>query len=87
MRVVIMGGTSGIGLATAERLAADRAQVIVTGRDPDRLATARKKVAGAEQIDGVCESFVTGFFERIGSFEHLVLAFSRVRWDWGRWPG
>ena len=30
MRVVIMGGTAGIGLATAERLAAKGAEVIVT---------------------------------------------------------
>jgi NAD(P)-dependent dehydrogenase (short-subunit alcohol dehydrogenase family) len=76
MRVVIMGGTSGIGLATAERLTADGAEVIVTGQDPERLAAVQKKVAGAEQVDGVSEGDVTEFFERIGSFEHLVLAFS-----------
>ena len=29
MRVVVMGGTSGIGLATAERCAADGAEVTV----------------------------------------------------------
>ena len=41
MRVVIMGGTAGIGLATAEALYADGAEVIVTGRNPERLAAVR----------------------------------------------
>ncbi|MDY7105474.1 MAG: SDR family oxidoreductase [Actinomycetota bacterium] len=37
-RIVITGGTGGIGLATAERLVAEGADVLVTGRDPERLA-------------------------------------------------
>jgi NAD(P)-dependent dehydrogenase (short-subunit alcohol dehydrogenase family) len=76
MRVVIMGGTSGIGLAAAERLTAAGAEVIVTGRDPERLAAVKDRVAGAEQVDGASESSVTEFFERVGAFDHLVLAFS-----------
>jgi NAD(P)-dependent dehydrogenase (short-subunit alcohol dehydrogenase family) len=76
MRVVIMGGTSGIGLATAERLTAAGAEVIVTGRDPERLAAVKNRVAGAEQVDGASESAVAEFFESVGSFDHLVLAFS-----------
>ncbi|MFF0096066.1 SDR family NAD(P)-dependent oxidoreductase [Streptomyces canus] len=51
-----MGGTSGIGLATAERLTAAGAEVVVTGRDPEKLAAAKDRVAGAERIDGVSES-------------------------------
>ncbi|MEU6352946.1 SDR family oxidoreductase [Streptomyces sp. NPDC047072] len=76
MRVVIMGGTSGIGLAAAERLTAAGAEVIVTGRDPEKLAAAKDRVAGAEQIDGTSERDVTEFFERTGAIDHLVLAFS-----------
>jgi NAD(P)-dependent dehydrogenase (short-subunit alcohol dehydrogenase family) len=75
MRVVVMGGTSGIGLATAERLAADGADVIVTGRDPEKLAAAKDRVAAAEQVDGASEEELTAFFERTGEFDHLVLAF------------
>jgi NAD(P)-dependent dehydrogenase (short-subunit alcohol dehydrogenase family) len=37
---VVTGGTSGIGLATARRLAAEGARVLVTGREPDALAAA-----------------------------------------------
>ncbi|MEM9038206.1 MAG: SDR family oxidoreductase [Actinomycetota bacterium] len=38
--VVITGGTSGIGLATARRIADEGGQVLVTGQDPERIATA-----------------------------------------------
>jgi NAD(P)-dependent dehydrogenase (short-subunit alcohol dehydrogenase family) len=76
MRVVVMGGTSGIGLAAAESLTAAGAEVIVTGRDPERLAAVKDRVAGAEQVDGASESAVAEFFERVGSLDHLVLAFS-----------
>ncbi|MBX2798211.1 MAG: SDR family oxidoreductase [Myxococcales bacterium] len=39
---LITGGTTGIGLATAQRFAAEGATVIVTGRNPETLATARE---------------------------------------------
>lgn len=39
-RVVITGGTSGIGLATARRLVSEGARVLVTGTNPERLAAA-----------------------------------------------
>ncbi|MEV6480867.1 SDR family oxidoreductase [Streptomyces sp. NPDC051576] len=76
MRVVIMGGTSGIGLAAAERLTAGGAEVIVTGRDPEKLAAVKDRVAGAEQVDGASEADVREFFRRFGVIDHLVLAFS-----------
>jgi NAD(P)-dependent dehydrogenase (short-subunit alcohol dehydrogenase family) len=39
---VITGGTSGIGLATAERFAAEGAKVVVTGRRQPELDAAVK---------------------------------------------
>jgi NAD(P)-dependent dehydrogenase (short-subunit alcohol dehydrogenase family) len=76
MRVVVMGGTSGIGLATAEKLTAAGAEVTVTGRDEGRLAAVKDRVAAAERVDGTDAAAVTAFFERVGTFDHLVLAFS-----------
>lgn len=76
MRVVIMGGTSGIGLAVAERLAGDDVEVIVTGRDPEKLAAVKDRVTVAERVDGTSEEEVAAFFDRIGEVDHLVLAFS-----------
>jgi NAD(P)-dependent dehydrogenase (short-subunit alcohol dehydrogenase family) len=76
MRVLIMGGTSGIGLATAELLTDDGAEVTVTGRDPAKLENARGVFAGAERLDGTDRAAVSAFLEGFGAFEHLVLAFS-----------
>lgn len=70
MRIVIMGGTSGIGLAAAERLSAEGADVVVTGRRP-----ATVKVP-SEVVDGTDETQVKAFFDGLGEFDHLVLAFS-----------
>jgi NAD(P)-dependent dehydrogenase (short-subunit alcohol dehydrogenase family) len=41
LRALIVGGSSGIGLATAQLLARDGATVTLAARDPDRLAAAR----------------------------------------------
>jgi NAD(P)-dependent dehydrogenase (short-subunit alcohol dehydrogenase family) len=76
MRAVVMGGTSGIGLAIAERLAGDGAEVVVTGRDEGRLAAAKARGLAAEQVDGTDTEEVVGFLERVGAVDHLVLAFS-----------
>ncbi|MEM9464710.1 MAG: SDR family oxidoreductase [Actinomycetota bacterium] len=40
--VVITGGTSGIGLATARRIASEGGTVLVTGQDPERIAAANE---------------------------------------------
>jgi NAD(P)-dependent dehydrogenase (short-subunit alcohol dehydrogenase family) len=45
--ILITGGTTGIGLATAQLLSAEGAKVIVTGRNPDTLAAARKLLPDA----------------------------------------
>jgi NAD(P)-dependent dehydrogenase (short-subunit alcohol dehydrogenase family) len=76
MRAVVMGGTSGIGLAVAEALTDSGVKVTVTGRDPVKLAALDGRVAGAERLDGTDRAAVAEFFERHGQFEHLVLAFS-----------
>jgi NAD(P)-dependent dehydrogenase (short-subunit alcohol dehydrogenase family) len=47
---IVTGSTGGIGLETARLLAAEGAVVVVTGRDPDRVETAR---ADAGAADGV----------------------------------
>lgn len=41
---VITGGTSGIGLATAELFASHGATVVVTGQDPERVEAARQQL-------------------------------------------
>jgi NAD(P)-dependent dehydrogenase (short-subunit alcohol dehydrogenase family) len=43
-RTLITGGTSGIGLATAKSFLAEGARVIITGVNPDSLASARAEL-------------------------------------------
>lgn len=43
-RVLITGGTSGIGLAGARRIAGEGGQVVLTGTNPQRLADTQELV-------------------------------------------
>ncbi|TDD14547.1 SDR family NAD(P)-dependent oxidoreductase [Nonomuraea diastatica] len=47
---LITGGTSGMGLATARRLLAEGAQVIITGRDQIRLDAAAGDLDGGDRV-------------------------------------
>ncbi len=47
--ILITGGTTGIGLATAQLLQAEGARVLVTGRNPETLAAARTTL-GAKAV-------------------------------------
>jgi 3-dehydrosphinganine reductase len=48
---IVTGGSSGIGLATAELLAARGANIVIVARDLERLEAAREAVAVAAQSD------------------------------------
>jgi len=48
--ILITGGTTGIGLATAQLLTAEGTKVIVTGRNSETLAAAQKKMPGVTVI-------------------------------------
>jgi NAD(P)-dependent dehydrogenase (short-subunit alcohol dehydrogenase family) len=48
--ILITGGTTGIGLATAQLLAADGARVIVTGRNPETLTAAKAQLPSSALI-------------------------------------
>jgi len=74
--VVIIGGSSGIGLATARQLLASGMQVTITGRSPQRLADARQTLGQAAGVvmDAAATDTLATSFSRIGTFDHLVLA-------------
>src|SRR3954451_19576212 len=74
-RIVILGGTSGIGLATAERAAADGATVIVASSSPDRIDAARERLPASAEgytVNVRHEEEIRDLFNRSGSFDHLA---------------
>jgi NAD(P)-dependent dehydrogenase (short-subunit alcohol dehydrogenase family) len=58
--VLITGGTTGIGLATAQLLSAEGAKVIVTGRNPETLASAKKILSDSVVLRSEDSSNITG---------------------------
>ncbi|KRD04903.1 short-chain dehydrogenase [Mycobacterium sp. Root265] len=77
-RVVITGGTSGIGLATARALVAGGARVLVTGRTPSSLEKARTALgpgAIVEASDAVADidTLVGRAEQELGAVDLLVL--------------
>ena len=74
-RVVVLGGTSGIGLATA-RLAADQgASVIVASSNASsvqRALAALPSSAAGEAVDLTDSAAVAAFFAGLDPFDHLV---------------
>ncbi|HET6157368.1 MAG TPA: SDR family oxidoreductase [Dongiaceae bacterium] len=78
-RVVIIGGTSGIGLATARRLAQAGAEIIVSGRDEAKLQRAVKEIDGnatGRAIDASDPARLKAFFSGIAPIDHVVLTLS-----------
>ena len=66
--VVVLGGSAGIGLATARRARAEGANVVITGRDPERLARAAADVGATQtaHFDAADEPALQQFFDQLG---------------------
>ncbi|HEY3481773.1 MAG TPA: SDR family oxidoreductase [Streptomyces sp.] len=76
-RVVVIGGTSGIGLATAERQQREGREVIVTGRDKSKLEAALERLgegATGACVDAMDEAATEAFFADLGQVDHVVVA-------------
>jgi len=74
-RVVILGGTSGIGLATATLAAEQGAEVIVVSSNPvsvKRALGTLPDTAHGDVADLTDAAAVSEAFDRIGEFDHLV---------------
>ena len=81
-RVVVIGGTSGIGFAVARAAMADGAEVIVASSQISKVEAAVARLgegAGGHAVNVKDEPDVAAFFEQIGGFHHLVFTAG----DWG----
>jgi NAD(P)-dependent dehydrogenase (short-subunit alcohol dehydrogenase family) len=81
-RVVVIGGSSGIGFAVAERVLREGAQVTIGSSNAARVEDAVKRLgpgASGAAVDVRDEASVAAFFTGNGPFDHLVFTA-------GDWP-
>jgi NAD(P)-dependent dehydrogenase (short-subunit alcohol dehydrogenase family) len=74
-RIIILGGTSGIGLAVAQAAAAEGARVMIASSNSPRVSGALATLPpGAESgtVDLTNEAAIKAFFAAAGDFDHLV---------------
>jgi NAD(P)-dependent dehydrogenase (short-subunit alcohol dehydrogenase family) len=72
--VVVIGGSAGIGLATARMARAAGAEVVLTGRSPERLERAAAQVGAArtEAFDAGDHEAMGRFFAELGPVDHVI---------------
>lgn len=76
MRVIIIGGSSGIGLGTAKDLISSGHEVIIASRSREKLEEAQRFLsykAEVYELDGSDEVQVKEFFQNVNSFDHLIV--------------
>src|SRR6266436_6703112 len=74
-RVVVVGGSSGIGLAVAEQAASQGAKIVIASSSAERVQKAIERIGGEAQGQAVEVSdkrAVESFFAKLGPFDHLV---------------
>src|ERR1700758_252112 len=74
-RVVVVGGSSGIGLAVAEEAASQGAEVVIVSSNAARVQQAVQSIGGlarGQAVDVSDEKAVEGFFANVDAFDHLV---------------
>jgi NAD(P)-dependent dehydrogenase (short-subunit alcohol dehydrogenase family) len=74
-KAVIIGGSSGIGIAISKALVNEGAHAVIASRSSKKLDEAQQNIGGnteAFRLDVTKEEEVGQFFKHIGPFDHLV---------------
>ncbi len=82
--VLVLGGSSGIGLATAQAASAEGATVTITGRSETRLGAARTALgssATAVAVDAFDENGTRALIESLPSLDHLFITAGAIVLD------
>jgi NAD(P)-dependent dehydrogenase (short-subunit alcohol dehydrogenase family) len=79
-KVVVVGGSSGIGLSTAELAKREGAEVVIAARNVERLDAAAKKLnATAIPADVTSDESVAELFRKCGPIDHVVVTAAQLR--------
>ena len=79
-KVVVVGGSSGIGLSTAELARKEGAEVIVASRNAERLKAAADRIgATAIPTDVTNDDSVVNLFRASGPVDHVVVTAAQLR--------
>jgi NADP-dependent 3-hydroxy acid dehydrogenase YdfG len=73
--VIVIGGSSGIGLAVAVNAASQGAKVVIASSNAQRLQRAVESIGGeakGETLDVSDERSIQTFFAKLGPIDHLV---------------
>ena len=79
-KATIVGGTSGIGLATAELLSTRGAEVTIGGRNEQHLEDAAATISNAVRtmvVEATKTESLRRFFDETGPFDDLVVTVTR----------
>ncbi|RAJ87965.1 NAD(P)-dependent dehydrogenase (short-subunit alcohol dehydrogenase family) [Chitinophaga dinghuensis] len=77
-KVIVAGGSTGVGLAAARQLQDAKAQVTITGRSKEKLQQAAAALPGINTaaVDSGDRAALDQFFQEHGPFDHLVVTLS-----------
>ena len=78
--VVVIGGSAGIGLETARRARAEGAEIILTGRNPDRLQQASQELGALSSaaFDAADPDRLARFFQDLATpIDHVMVTAGR----------
>jgi NAD(P)-dependent dehydrogenase (short-subunit alcohol dehydrogenase family) len=79
-KVVVVGGSSGIGLSAAESAKREGAEVVVASRNAERLKAAADKIgATAIAADVTSDDSVAALFRATGPVDHVVVTAAQLR--------
>ena len=79
-KVVVVGGSSGIGFSTAEMAKREGAEVIIASRNVERLDQAAGNLsATAIPADVTSDDSIAKLFQRCGPVDHVVVTAAQLR--------